>query len=204
MALTHRVSTICTEGLNMKKHWSLIGTAALVIGSLLPVNGTPAIAQVFNAGSTVAQNILRQPKVNLHLAAEQQVVSQTAQGKSVRTWAALTDSVKVKPGDVLRFTVTGKNEGSKAANSFTITQPVPRGTVIVLDTTTASTSATVTYSIDQGKTFVAHPMVKVTLPDGKVAEKPAPAEVYTHVRWNLAQALQPEAEMNAAYNVMVR
>ena len=186
----------------MKKYWLLSASAALVV-STLPINGLPAIAQIFNAGSTIAQNVLRQPKVNLYLVADQQVVKQE-QGKNVVSWQPINSKIKAKPGDVIRFTVTGKNEGNREAKNFTITQPVPRGTGYQLDSATIAQGISVTYSIDQGKTFVAHPTVKVTLANGKVEERPAPAETYTHVRWETSQALQPEASVSAAYQVKVR
>lgn len=187
----------------MKKHWLLSASAALVV-SALPINGSPAIAQIFNAGSTIAQNVLRQPKVNLYLVADQQVVKQDRQGKKVISWQPIDGKIKAKPGDVIRFTVTGKNEGSREAKNFAITQPVPRGTSYQLDSATIAEGISVTYSLDQGKTFVARPMVKVTLSNGKVEERPAPAEAYTHVRWKMSQALQPEASVSAAYQVKVR
>jgi uncharacterized repeat protein (TIGR01451 family) len=159
---------------------------------------------VINAGTNVAQNILRQPKVTLNLVAEQQVVSQNAQGQMVQTWQATGGKAKVKSGDILRFTVSGKNEGTKAAQNFAVTQPVPRGTVLALNSAQASTPATVVYSIDQGKTFVAKPVVKVALADGKVVEQPAPAEAYTHVRWQMPTALEPNANVATTYQVTVR
>ena len=186
----------------MKKHWLLTASAALVV-STLPINGLPAIAQIFNAGSTIAQNVLRQPKVNLYLVADQQVVKQE-QGKNVVSWQPINSKIKAKPGDVIRFTVTGKNEGNREAKNFTVTQPVPRGTGYQLDSATIAQGISVTYSIDQGKTFVAHPTVRVTLANGKVEERPAPAETYTHVRWQTSRALQPEASVSAAYQVKVR
>jgi uncharacterized repeat protein (TIGR01451 family) len=192
-----------TQGRIMKKQW-LIGTGILVATALMPINGAPAIASVINAGTNVAQNILRQPKVTLNLVAEQQVVSKNAQGQTVQTWQATGGKAKVKSGDILRFTVSGKNEGTKAAQNFAVTQPVPRGTVLALNSAQASTPASVVYSIDQGKTFVAQPVVKVTLADGKVVEKPAPAEAYTHVRWQMPTALEPNANVATTYQVTVR
>jgi uncharacterized repeat protein (TIGR01451 family) len=192
-----------TQGRLMKKQW-LIGTGILVAMALMPINGAPAIASAINAGTNVAQNMLRQPKVTLNLVAEQQVVSKDAQGKTVQTWQPTDSKIKVKPGDTLRFTVSGKNEGTKAAQNFAVTQPVPRGTVLALNSAQASTPASVVYSIDQGKTFVAKPMVKVTLADGKVVEKPAPAEAYTHVRWQMPTALEPSANVATTYQVTVR
>lgn len=186
----------------MKKHWLLSAGAALVV-SALPINGSPAIAQIFNTGSTLAQNVLRQPKVNLNLVADQKVVRKE-QGKEIVSWQPVNSKVKAKPGDVFRFTVTGKNEGSREAKNFAVTQPIPRGTVYQLDSATIAQGITVTYSIDQGKTFVVRPVVKVTLPNGKVAERPAPAEAYTHVRWAMSQELRPAASVSASYQIKVR
>ncbi|KAM3096745.1 hypothetical protein ACKFKF_21775 [Phormidesmis sp. 146-12] len=187
----------------MKKYWLLSASAALVV-SVLPINGSPAIAQIFNAGSTIAQNVLRQPKVNLNLVADQKVVKKDAQGKEMTSWRPVDGKVKAKSGDVFRFTVTGENEGTREAKNFVITQPVPKGTVYELSTATVAQGITATYSIDQGKTFVVRPMVKVTLPGGKVEERPAPATAYTHVRWSIAQDLSPNASVAAAYQVKVR
>ncbi len=188
----------------MKKHWALIGVTTLVIGSVLPVHGKPAIAQVFNATTTIAQNILQQPKINLNLRAEQEMVQKNAEGKITKTWVATDRNVKVKSGDRLKFTVTGKNAGNRSAQGFAVTQPVPNGTAFVLNTAQSSQTAQVTYSLDQGKTFTATPMVQVTQPDGRIAEKPAPAEAYTHVRWNFSAALAPTASSEASYQVAVR
>ncbi len=186
----------------MKKYWLLSASVALAV-SVLPVNGAPAIAQVFHAGAAIADNVLRQPKVNLHLVADQKVVSQE-QGQETLRWQAVDNKITAKPGDVFRFTVTGKNEGTREAKNFAVTQPVPRGTVYELNTATVAAGITATYSIDQGKTFVARPLVKVTLANGQVVERPAPAEAYTHIRWTLAQELQPNASVSAAYQVKVR
>jgi uncharacterized repeat protein (TIGR01451 family) len=188
----------------MKKQWTIITVGLLAVGAIVPVNGTPAIAQAINAGTNVAQNILRQPKVTLNLIAEQQVITKDAAGKSVQTWQSTDKKVKVKSGDVLRFTVSGKNEGTKAAQNFAVTQPVPQGTVLVLNTAQSSTAANVVYSIDQGKTFVAKPVVKVTQPDGSVKAAAAPATSYTHVRWNMQSELGPNQSVQAAYQVSVR
>jgi uncharacterized repeat protein (TIGR01451 family) len=183
----------------MKKYWILGASAAMIAVAGVPVNGTPAIAQVFNAGSAIAQSILRQPKVHLHLVAEQQV----KQNDKI-SWAALDSKVKAKPGDIFRFTVTGKNDGSGDAKNLVITQPVPQGTVYQLNSATIAPGLTATYSIDQGKTFVERPVVQVKLPNGQVQDRPAPESAYTHVRWSVAQPLAPGATMNAAYQVKVR
>jgi uncharacterized repeat protein (TIGR01451 family) len=187
-----------------KQQLSLIGAGLLAVATIVPINGAPALAQAISAGTNIAQNLLAQPKVNLNLVAEQQVITKDAEGKPVQTWKATESKVKVKQGDILRFTVSGKNEGTKAAENFALTQPVPAGTTIVLNSAQASTAASVVFSIDQGKSFIAKPIVKVTLADGTVSEKPAPAEAYTHVRWQMPGALQPNEGVAANYQVTVR
>lgn len=188
--------------MNKRLYIAGFGIVAVAL-SLLPIDNTPAIAKLVNAGTEIADNILRQPKVNLNLVAQQKQVQRDAQGKEVVTWKALDEKIVVKPADVIRFTVTGKNEGNKAASNLAFTQKIAQGTVYSLNSATAS-GATITYSIDQGKTFVANPTIKVTLANGKIEERPAPAEAYTHVRWNFAQELEPNSSVQAAYLAKVR
>lgn len=190
----------------MKKGLYIAAFSIAAIGlSLLPVGNQPAIAQLLNSGATLAQNILQQPKVNLNLIADKQQLQKDAQGKQIVSWKVLDSKVVVLPGDVIRFTVTGKNEGNKAAKNLNVTQPIPQRMSYVLNSAKASiNNANMTFSIDQGKTFVATPMVKVTLANGKVEERPAPADKYTHVHWNFNQELQPNASVQAAYEVKVR
>jgi uncharacterized repeat protein (TIGR01451 family) len=188
----------------MKKHWSILGATALVMGAVLPVNGAPLISQAVKASNDLAQNILQQPKVELNLTAQQQVIQKDAAGKAVKSWVPADKQVTVKPGDVLKFTVVGHNVGNKAAQNMAITQPIPNGTVLVANTTQASTTANVTYSIDRGQTFVANPMVKVKLANGQTVEQPAPIATYTHVRWQLTNALGANHHVDASYQVAVR
>jgi hypothetical protein len=74
----------------------------------------------------------------------------------------------------------------------------------VLNTATAQSPARIVYSIDGGKTFVAKPTVKVSLPDGKTEERPAPAEAYTHVRWLFDRELLPKTSSKVFYQVKLK
>jgi uncharacterized repeat protein (TIGR01451 family) len=139
------------------------------------------------------------------LVADKQVTQKDNQGKVTVGWKELDTKKVVLPGEVIRFTVLGKNQGNKSAKSLNITQRIPQGLIYQLKSATASIKdTTITYSIDQGKTFVASPMVKVTLADGKVEERSAPNSAYTHVRWDFNQQLQPEASLQVAYLTKVR
>jgi hypothetical protein len=101
--------------------------------------------------------------------------------------------------------VNGANNGSRPATNLIVTQPIPKQTAYVLNSSsTIKSTATVTYSIDNGKTFVAKPTVQVKLANGKVETRPAPAEVYTHVRWKFTDAIAAKSTIGAAYQVRVK
>jgi hypothetical protein len=61
-----------------------------------------------------------------------------------------------------------------------------------------------TYSIDSGKSFVAKPTIKVKQADGSVVEKPAPAAMYSHVRWDYSASVKPASAVRSVYEVAVK
>lgn len=183
----------------------LIGLGAVALLASGPVSTQlPAIANLLPQ-TAIAQNPQAKRQVQLNLTAAKKVVQQAEGGKQQVSWQPLQGKVTVNPGDVIRYTVTGQNNGDRAVKNLVVTQPIPKQTVYVLNSVnTVNNTATVTYSIDNGKTFVAKPTVKVKLTDGKVVTQPAPAEAYTHVRWKFVQAINPKAATSAAYQVRVR
>ncbi|MCG8367509.1 MAG: hypothetical protein MJA27_29765, partial [Pseudanabaenales cyanobacterium] len=118
-------------------------------------------------------------------------------------WLDMGDKASVVPGDVLRYELTSENAGEKPATNLVVTQPVPAQTTYVLESAKAN-GAELTFSIDGGETFVAEPLVEVTLPDGAVELQPAPAEAYTHIRWDYSESLEPLAAVKAVYEVSVK
>jgi uncharacterized repeat protein (TIGR01451 family) len=186
----------------MKRHL-LLGLSLLGIVSTVPFLGsTPVLANLQKTGSEIVQNIL-QPKVQLTLGAEKKVVTTNAQGKKLVAWQPLKGSVTVQPGDVLRYTVASQNAGDKPAKNLVVTQPIPKKTSYVLASAQAN-GAALTFSIDGGKTFVVKPIVKVKLADGKEALRPAPAEAYTHIRWNYSNSVKPASAVRSVYEVAVK
>jgi hypothetical protein len=75
--------------------------------------------------------------------------------------------------------------------------------VYQLETAKSANQAAITYSTDNGKTFVAKPTIKVKTENGKTIEKPAPAETYTHIRWKF-DSLASKAGIMAMYEVKVQ
>jgi uncharacterized repeat protein (TIGR01451 family) len=168
-------------------------------GSTL-LSTTPTQAQ--QAGSTTTQ---KKPKVELLLSAERQLIQKDRRGKEVKVWQALDPkNTTTKPGEILRFTLKAENKGDRPANQLTLVQPIPKGTVYILNTSIAEIPARIDYSIDGSKTFATQPTVKVAFPNGKMEARPAPAEAYTHVRWILERALGAKATNKVVYQVKVK
>ena len=58
------------------------------------------------------------------------------------------------------------------------------------------------YSIDGGKTYAAAPMIDAIV-DGQHEQRPAPAEMYTHVRWTVRGDVPKGAQIRAEYDAQV-
>ncbi|MEO1400329.1 MAG: hypothetical protein AAFV72_03635 [Cyanobacteria bacterium J06635_1] len=182
----------------------LMGLGALALLGAVPlVSSQPVLAQLQEVTETIVEAI-RRPEVRLTLSAEKQIVELDKNGEEKISWEALEGKVQVNPGDVLRYSVDGANSGEVEAKGLAITQPVPNQTTYVLKSAQSDTSAETIYSIDGGQSFVAEPMIEVTLPDGTVELQPAPAEMYTHVQWNFGDDLATAEAVKVSYEVQVR
>jgi uncharacterized repeat protein (TIGR01451 family) len=176
----------------------LFTTVALLVPVLFSV---PAFAR----DGALVQGAQTKPQVQLALAAEKKIIQRDQKGKEQVTWQALGGGkAMVQSGDTLRYTVTGKNTSDKPVSTLAITEPMPKGTVYVLNSNSADSEAKATYSLDGAKSFVDRPMIQVSLPNGKVESKPAPAEAYTNVRWIFKKNLAPKTAVKAVYEVKVR
>lgn len=178
------------------------GIAALV--AVAPVIATtPVLANIQEAGTAIAQKLL-QPEVKLVMSADKQVVVKDVNGQDKLEWKALEGEVTVQPGDVLRYVVASENEGEMAASNLVVTQPIAKEMTYKLGSAQGNDIAEITYSIDGGESFVAEPMVEVTLADGTKEMQPAPAEAYTHVKWDFTQALGAEEAISVSHEVTVK
>jgi uncharacterized repeat protein (TIGR01451 family) len=200
-----------SEFLKLKKVLSMKGFSLASIGAVAIVAAapfltqTPILTSAWQSSSAIAQNAKKGP-VQLRLDAEKKVVQQDRQGKQTVTWQALQGKVVVQPGDVLRYTVTGGNNGDKAVKNLTINQAIPQGMVYVLKSATVNDKqgAKITYSIDSGRSFVENPTIKVTLPNGKQETRPAPATAYTNIRWNFGTSVSAKETVKGTYQAQVR
>ena len=181
----------------------VLGTAAFGLAVLLPViNTVPATAEIPNPVKLIAQAV-KKPEIILDLAVAKQKIEVTVGGEEKVTWQELEDNAAVGPGDILRYTIVGQNNGEVPAEDLAVTQPIPELMTYKLDSATSQNNADITFSIDGGETFVANPIIKVILEDGSVVERPAPAEAYTHIRWNFP-TVTPETGATAMYKVQVQ
>jgi uncharacterized repeat protein (TIGR01451 family) len=186
------------------KRFSFASLGAFALIATVPfISQVPGVASLWHSTSAVAQNVQTQGQIQLRLEAEKQVVAQDQQGKQSKAWQPLKGQAVVQPGDVLRYTLSGENKSDRSVSNLTLNQPIPKGMVYVLKSTSATNNAKITYSIDGGRSFVENPTVKATLPNGKVETKPAPAITYTHIRLQIP-SVAAKTTVKATYQTQVR
>ncbi|HWT00339.1 MAG TPA: hypothetical protein VN256_08835 [Pyrinomonadaceae bacterium] len=111
----------------------------------------------------------------------------------------------VNPGEVLDWTITSENDGSAPAHNYKAVGQIPKGTVLVAGSTSADGSASVSYSIDNGKTFSAEPTIEERQADGSVKQVPAPVSMYTQLRYEWSDPLAGGGgKLQASYKVRVK
>jgi uncharacterized repeat protein (TIGR01451 family) len=110
----------------------------------------------------------------------------------------------VNPGEILHWTITSENDGGAPAREYKAVGQIPRGTTLIEGSATADGTATVVYSIDNGKTYSATPTVEEKQADGTVKLVPAPVSMYTQLRYEWSDALAGGSKLNASYKVRVK
>lgn len=111
------------------------------------------------------------------------------------------EAATVKSGEVMDWTIASMNEGNAPAREYKAIGVVPPGTQFVAGSVSADGSAKVTYSIDNGKSFSAQPMLEEKQPDGATRKVVAPASMYTQIRYEWADPLVQGTKLNASYKV---
>lgn len=114
---------------------------------------------------------------------------------------SLDESVTVKSGEIMNWTITSTNEGNAPAREYKAIGVIPAGTQFVGGSVSADGSAQVTYSIDNGKSFSAQPTIEEKQPDGSTKRVLAPASMYTQIRYEWADPLNEGARLSAFYKV---
>lgn len=187
----------------MKRLHKVIGLAAIALVTVPLLSTTPVWAQLQQVGQAAVETLQQKPQVHLQLSAEQKFVEKDEKGQSVTKWKPLSQAAVVHPGDVLRYSVAGQNLGDRPIENLVINQMIPTQMKYVLNSAVQPTGIAAVYSIDDGKTFVENPTVQVKLADGTVETRPAPAEAYTHIRWDI-NVTNAGASTNVSYQLEVR
>lgn len=141
------------------------------------------------------------PKIDVTVEAQKEVVHIDAAGKKAVEMKAATEAAA---GDVIVYTLRASNTGSGPAMNPRIEDPIPAGTVLVLDSV-ASVGSEIEASLDGGKTWQPFPAtVQHKTDSGAVETVHAPAELYTTLRWILSGPLQPGDGKNVTFKVRIR
>lgn len=164
--------------------------AALTVLSLLVLGGVGAFAQ---RQLSMAQRGRPEVRVGLTGAVERDGARVPVERVS-----------SVKPGEVIDWTITSENQGNAAAHEYKATGHIPRGTQLIAGSATSDGSASVSYSIDDGKTFSPQPTIEERQADGTTKRVPAPVSMYTQIRYEWADSLAQNSKLNASYQVRVK
>jgi uncharacterized repeat protein (TIGR01451 family) len=178
-------------------------SAIATLAAVPAIHSAPAQANFAKAGANLLKK-LATPELKLNLAAHKKIIQTDNKGQQQVSWKDLGSKAVVQPGDVIRYSLSSSNIGDATAKSLVLNQPIPAQMTYVLNSARSNAGLRVTYSIDNGKTFVAQPKVKIKQLDGSTVEKPAPAEIYTHVRWQAQNDVAPAANLMASYEAKVR
>jgi uncharacterized repeat protein (TIGR01451 family) len=195
--------------LNLKSAASFLGLGLATALVVVPLE-TSLISRVTGTDVTVAQAQQQQSLV-LALAAHKRTTRTNILGQPEVVWESLEGGLlrpapRVQPGDVVRYTISGNNQTEQPISGLVLTDDIPPNAVYIMNSAAVEGGgkAIVTYSIDSGRTYNANPTITVTLPDGKQEVRPAPANLYTHVRWTFQSPVAARSTLSGVYQVRVQ
>ncbi len=191
----------------MKRHLAISRRNASVLAAVL------AFALCVAISARADDNAAAPQPVRFNLRAE--LLSQSSFSAPAKWQALSSDSSSViHSGDVIRYTLDVVNTGAPAVSGLVVTQPIPDGTIYILNTVRQTVSyASVTYLAGGASQYAAHPVAAQTpiksgvatpTPDLSPTPVPAPADSYQQVRWTFTQPLPGRTSVQVSYQVLVR
>ena len=151
------------------------------------------IAGFLLLSAAFAAHAQKAPRSALQISAENLSVHATRHG----------DSTRVLPGDTVRYHLLFTNVSNGAVRGIVLDNPIPTGLRYEAGSAKADRAdVAILYSIDGGKTYAAAPMIDAIV-DGQHEQRPAPAEMYTHVRWTVRGDVPKGAQIRAEYDAQV-
>lgn len=137
--------------------------------------------------------------IQIAIKAEKEVTV-TEKGEKVKRMVEAKDVV---PGEIITYNLAYSNNGDEAATDIAITDPIPSGMTFIPGS--ATETGEITFSIDNGKSFKKPSLLtyEVNTNNGTVEKFVATPELYTHIRWTLAN-IPPQSKGVVSFNVQVK
>lgn len=151
-----------------------------------------AIVAILGASMVYAQGT---PRLDLKMA-EQKVNLTTSELNDA-------SNISYQPGDTLRYMITASNVGDGLMTEPEVVDPIPMGVTYIANTAMGDETS-ITFSIDQGRTYMAWPPTyTVRNAQGELIERAASADMITHIKWNILKDLNPGDNSNLEFLVEV-
>lgn len=148
----------------------------------------------------VSQSQQSSAKLDLKTTAEKEI-KVTKDGKSTTKRIPLD---KANPGSIVVYTITYSNVGKGPILDAKIVDPIPSGVRYIADTAEGK-DAEILVSIDNGRTWQVPPvMIEFRKPDGSLEKKPAPPDMYTHIKWAIKKPVAPGQSGQVSFKVTVK
>lgn len=112
-------------------------------------------------------------------------------------------AVAYHPGDTIQYNLLAKNTGNEVMTSPVITDPLPKGVIPIIGSVTGM-GASQSFSIDNGNSYAAWPVMYTAIDNGKNVQKPATPQMVTHIRWTLNQRLPAGGFVNLSFRAIVK
>jgi uncharacterized repeat protein (TIGR01451 family) len=143
-----------------------------------------------------SHNAWAQSPVSLKSTVETERMVKQADGQMLPKRSPVKSAV---PGEEVIFTNTFSNVSTQPAADLVLTNPI--ATDLRLKKAWGE-GASITYSVDGGKTYAAPEQLKVSGKDGQ--HRAAKVDDYTHVRWMMQGSLAAGASTAVGFNAVVR
>lgn len=164
----------------------------------VPLVVSALVASAWAAPNGVTTGV--EPQVIVTIAQAREVAVKAPDGKLTLVREPLTTA---SIGDVIVYTLTATNMGTVPATDAVVEDPIPAGTILMLES--LATRRPAQASLDNGKTWTAYPAtIKQVLTTGAEVEIAAPAERYTNLRWAIDGTLNPGQSRELSFKVRVK
>jgi len=116
----------------------------------------------------------------------------------------LSETAQVKPGQTIEYALVYANVSTADLTDVNILGPIPEGTMYLAGTAMTIKDLVPLFSIDGGVVFKTEPLsYMVKQADGSEIERIATPDMYTHIRWNLAN-FAAQQKLTLRYRVKVK